>query len=68
MKTTIIPVWNHRTLIGHASTLKGAELLIRRIMQTRGFNLKVWRRLAIVCETQELPDGFVFALSRGGKE
>lgn len=62
-----LPVWDHRTLVGHASTRRGAESLIRRTMQTRGFNLHVWRRLPIVCETQELPDGWVFALSRGGR-
>lgn len=64
MKDQPLPIWNHREIVGHASTVAGAARIIgQRIGIPAGFHLHVWRRLPIVCETQELPDGFVFSVS-----
>jgi hypothetical protein len=64
--TTFTPVWNHRELLGHATTAAGAERLVRRTLGPASigrFTLRVWRRLPVVIETQGLADGWVYALS-----
>lgn len=64
MKTAKLPIWNNRELVGHASTIKGAERLLRKILTIHPMmKLEVWRRPEHSQEILQLPDGFVYAIS-----
>lgn len=61
-----MPIWNHRTQIGEASSLAGAERLIRRtidVPKQKGFKLHVWERPAYLQEILGLPAGYVYAIA-----
>lgn len=55
------PIWNHRELIGHASTATGARRVIAGLLQTipPGWKITVRERDTTVID---LPAGFVFSV------
>ena len=58
-----IPIFDNREVIGHASTVKGAISVIKKMITIpRGFHLYVWRRSALMQEILDLPDGFVYSI------
>jgi hypothetical protein len=64
MKTTQLPIWNNRELVGYASSVAGAERLLKRMLTIHPmFELSVWRRPEHLQEILGLPDGFVYAIS-----
>ena len=59
------PIFDHRAVIGHASTLKGAARQIKSIAHVdEHAKLHVWQRDTSIID---LPAGFVFAISWGTK-
>lgn len=64
MKTQKLPIWNNRELVGHASSVKSAERILRKILAIHPImSLSVWRRPEHLQEMLGLPDGFVYAVS-----
>lgn len=64
MKNQSLPIWNNRELVGHASTVKGAEKLLRSVLTVHPkMSLTVWRRPEHLQEILGLPDGFVYSVS-----
>ena len=57
------PVYNNRHLLGHASTIKQAEKLIKKTIDVdKRSRLHVWQRDTSIID---LPAGFVYAISWG---
>lgn len=64
MKTKKLPIWNNRELVGHASSVKSAERILRKLLTIHPMmSLSVWRRSEDMQEMLGLPDGFVYAIS-----
>ena len=62
MKT---PIFDHRTIIGYASTLKGAARQIKSIVHVdERAKLHVWQRDTDIID---LPAGFIYAIAWGTK-
>jgi hypothetical protein len=62
-----LPIFNHRECVGEAATPKQAERVLRKVLTIHPrMKLHVWRRLPVVQEAFDLPDGFVYAISYGG--
>ena len=59
------PIFDHRTVVGYASTLKGAAQKIKSIVHVdKRAKMHVWQRDTSIID---LPAGFVFAISWGTK-
>ena len=58
-----------RTIIGHASGIRSATVILRRLVDVpAGFKLLVWQRSNAggvdMTEILDLPDGFVYSIYR----
>jgi hypothetical protein len=64
MKTKQIPIYDNRAIVGYASSIKGAEKVLRSALTIHPkMSLSVWRRPQHLQEILELPDGFVYSVS-----
>ena len=69
MQAIQLPIWNHRTQVGQAATAAAAKRAIRKSLGLHpDANLRVWRRLDVVAETQGLPHGWVYSVSFGAAQ
>ena len=63
MRTQNFPIYNNRTVVGHAATEKQAKRILGRMLSiTPGFTVSVWMRPDHICEITGLPKGWVYAL------
>lgn len=56
-----LPIFDHRTVIGYASTPKQAQSIVKGLLQTipKGWKVTVKRRNTDIVE---LPDGWVYSI------
>jgi hypothetical protein len=63
MKSQKLPVWSHRTLVGHASSIAGAIRLVKRTMNVHPMmTVHAWRRDEFMQDVLGLPDGYAFSI------
>ena len=57
----MLPIWNHRNLVGYASTQKQVQRIIYSTFQTipSGWKVTVKRRDTAIID---LPDGWIFSI------
>lgn len=62
--SNVLPIFDNRTIIGHAKSEAGAARALRAlgIKPVRGFAVQVWRRSEFTQELLGLPDGFVYVI------
>lgn len=56
-----IPIYDHRTVVGHASSVKDAEKVLRGILQhiPKGWKITVKERDTSIID---LPPGFIYSV------
>lgn len=63
----MLPIFNNsngRDVIGHAKTIKQADLTLRKKFNvSQQMKLEVWRRSPFMQDLLELPDGFCYSIS-----
>ncbi len=58
------PIYNHRELVGHASTAKQAVSIIKKSLNVHSsMAVSAWLRSDDMCELLNLPKGFVYSVS-----
>jgi hypothetical protein len=56
---------NGRTIIGYAATEHSARAQIKKLEHIQqGFSLSVWRRSKNMQEILQMPDGYVYSISK----
>jgi len=60
----MIPIFDHRTIVGYAKTEKQATRLLSKTLQTipPGWEIDVRRRDNRIAKITGLPDGFVYCV------
>lgn len=57
-------IYNHRELVGHASSIKGAERVLRKVLTIHPkMTLRVWERPQFSIDEMGLPPGFVYSIT-----
>ena len=58
------PIYNHRELVGYASTAKQAAKTIRKLISVHAsMTVNVWLRNDDMCDLLGMPKGFTYSIS-----